>query len=222
LQFSVANDTANIYVCVKMTDEQAEMSLFRQGFNVWLDPKGKRKEALGISFPTKQERTPGEMEPRQKKEHTFQRTDITRLKQHALLEQITLRVKGFAGAPDQVLPLQNKYGINAAFNWDSLNILTIEYQFPIKIAFGHNFSVADTIKPIGLGLVINAGEAPPRNKEEEPEMQNSSMGGRSATGGMNTGMSGRDGMGSGRQNMNSMSQAPQEQKVWSKIYLTAK
>ena len=55
LQYRIANDSSNIYVCFKVTDEPAQMKMMRAGINVWIDPKGKKKETTRIGFPMKQE-----------------------------------------------------------------------------------------------------------------------------------------------------------------------
>jgi hypothetical protein len=228
LQFAIANDTSDLYICLKVTDEQAQAKIFRSGLNIWIDPKGKKKESEGIFFPTKQERAPGEhidREERQPGEQSIQKPDISRLKQHVLMEQITLRVKGFAGVPDQVLNLQNTFGINAAINWDSLNIMCIEYKMPISAVIGHNFSVADTSKPLGLGFVINAVEIA-RGDFSGPKAGDVTEGsGLRNPGGMNgmgrNGMNGGMGGGLNRESygMGSYDPNAQEQKVWSKIIL---
>src|ERR1700677_695213 len=59
LQFAAANATANIYVCLKITDEAAQLRLFDGGLELWLDRKGKKKETTGIMFPLKHERMEG-------------------------------------------------------------------------------------------------------------------------------------------------------------------
>lgn len=240
LQFAIANDTSYIYICLKITDEQAQNRLFRAGLNVWVDPKGKKKESVGLGFPTKPEHVPGEMGERQNRRSNMdgpRKPDLSKLKQHVFMEQITLRAKGFNGVPDQVLQLNNNYGIKAAFNWDTLDILCIEYQLPVKLTLGHNLTAADTVKPIGLGFVVN-GIDTPKGEGEGEEMDGGGMGGRgigginnngrvdgmsNGAGGMNGGMRG-SGMhgGGGGMSGSSANQLSQEQKVWSKLVLNYK
>src|ERR1700741_3223775 len=59
LQFTFANDTGNIYVCLKITDDPTQLRLFNGGLGIWIDPKGKKKETMGVSFPLKLEGAPG-------------------------------------------------------------------------------------------------------------------------------------------------------------------
>ena len=235
LQFSFANDTGDIYVCVKITDDLTQMRLFRSGLNVWIDPKGKKKETICISFPTKGETNPEEG-PGKRRSHdameedpSAARSNILRLKQHASLQQVSLRVKGFTNVPEQVLPLKNNYGINVAFNWDSLNTLTIEYKFPAALVLGHTLAVSDTSKPIGIGFVEPAESVKAAAAENEGAIDMSkpttgNMAGRNGynngMGGMGGGMNNRGGgMGGGGMSSAGSNPQTQEQKIWSKVIL---
>ena len=242
LQFAFANDTGSMYVCLKITDDPTQLRLFNGGLGIWIDPRGKKKETLGISFPLKGDRAPGEggeggKHKRQSAgiedpDNRAQKADALRLKQHAFLTQTTIRVKGFTGLPEQVLPLKNDFGINVAFNWDSLNILTIEYRFPIALVLGHSLSPADTLKPISVAFIEPALEGiKMSNNEEEnnitgPSNMNSGMNRGMSGGGMNNGMGGgmggRGGMGGGggHSSMPVQNPANQEQKLWSKVMLS--
>ncbi len=245
LQFAFASDTGNLYVALKITDDPTQIRLFNGGLGIWIDPKGKKKETMGVSFPLKGDAAPGTGEGKHKKQSAAieeqdpraQKSDALRLKQHSFLTQTTLRVKGFAGVPEQVLPLKNDYGIDVAFNWDSLNILTIEYRFPLALVLGHPFNAADTLKPISVAFIEPALETPKLVQGEEDNSitgpsggqnngMNRGMGGGMNGGGMNNGMggmggrSGMGGSGGGHSSMQQMDPAKQEQKLWSKVVLT--
>jgi len=251
LQFAFANDTGNLYVCLKITDDPTQLRLFSGGLGIWIDPKGKKKESVGISFPLKGDHTPegsgGEgkrrkqsQDPGEQQDPRTQKADALRLKQHAFLTQTTIRIKGFAGVPEQSVPLKNDFGINVAFNWDSLNILSIEYKFPLALVLGHSFSPADTLKPISVAFIEPAleGIKMPSGDEDNsitsPSSQNgmnrgmnNGMGGgmNNGMGGMGGGMggggmNGRGGGSSSRASMPSQNPATMEQKLWSKVMLT--
>jgi|ERR1043165_1749205 Tfp pilus assembly protein PilZ len=245
LQYNIANDSANIYVCFKVTDEPAQMKMMRAGIDVWFDPKGKKKETTGIGFPMKQERVRNAENhdiQEENKAHlpgqTYQKHDFTRFKATTKSSQVSMKLTGFADVPNQVIGIANNTGIIAALNWDSLNILCIEYQIPIAKVLQHPFTTADTLKPIGIGFVVNAmpGANEPRRTTDDDNSDltgsninrggmnngmNSNMGG-----GMNTGVGGMNNTGMG-QNMgsgmsysnNSYNEALQEHKVWSRLIL---
>lgn len=160
LEFAIGNDTANIYVCLKISDQKAQMKIFRSGIQVWIDPKGKKNEAVGITFPIKRVRNPDE-KPASRQDggnSPFQKTEIEKLKLRILSEQKDLKVKGFLNIPSQTLTADNPYGISAALAWDSLNVLCVEYKMPIALTLQHRFTEKDTIKSIALGLVESAIE----------------------------------------------------------------
>jgi hypothetical protein len=165
LQYRIANDTSNIYICFKVTDQQAQMKMMRAGINVWIDPKGKKKESIGIRFPMKQDRSASEsaMPPSEERAQipgqALPKHDFRNFKLRAQAEQITMKLQGFAGVPDEIIGIKKSTGIQAAFNWDTLDILCIEYQIPIFMVLQRPFTAADTVKPLGLGFVVNALEA---------------------------------------------------------------
>jgi len=244
LQFAVANDSNNIYLCFKVTDEPTEMRIFRAGMNIWVDPRGKRKQAVGINFPMKPTASAASDMPRQQVQdvagvpgQTYGKRDFKQMKAKIIAHQQTLKVTGFAGIPDQLVPLINQYGVNVAFGWDSLDILCIEYQIPIAQTLNHKLTPADTIKPIGLGFVENAMEGGEHKQEGgEGRGGGGGMGGNGMGGGMGGmggggmgGMGGGGGMGHGGGGMGrgggggggagSYSSANQEQKLWIKCKL---
>ncbi len=227
LQFAMSNDTGNIYLCIKVTDEIVQARLFRSGLNIWFDPKGKRKEAMGISFPLKADQ-PQNPEPGEKRmeqtDPAKARNGLARLKQHAMLEQTTLKVKGFPGIPEQVLPLQNNFGINASFSWDSLNILCIEYKIPLALVLGRSLTASDTAKQLGLGFVEPLPEA--ARKTTVPDGGNSNVDmsrGSSQMGNMNRGTMGYGASaphsGAGYGHGEDLGWGGQEQKMWLKFVL---
>jgi hypothetical protein len=231
LQFAFANDT--------------QLRLFNSGLNICVDPKGKKKESVTLSFPLKPEMDAGEGGG-QKHHHQgqgeggpdagMQKTDLLRLKHHARTQQLTLRIKGFTGLPEQVLPLENAYHITAAFDWDSLDILTIEYRLPLALILGHSLAATDTLKPIGVGFIEPAPEAVHTNNSggvpegdlgagDVSQSHNNGMY-NNGMGGMNNGMGGNGmgrGMGGGGNrgggHFQDTNPANQEQKVWSKVFL---
>lgn len=241
LQFAFASDTGSVYICLKITDDATQARLFNGGLGIWIDPKGKHKETMGVSFPLKRDRAPGTGEGGKHRKQTAeieeqdqrsQRSDALRLKQHAFLTQTTLRIKGFLNVPEQELPLKNNFGINVGFSWDSINILTIEYKFPLALVLGHPFTAADTLKPISFAFVEAAIETPKLvNNDEDnsitgPSNGQSSMMNRGMSGGgMNNSMGGMGnrGMGGGgggsHGSMQAINPANAEQKLWSKVVL---
>lgn len=235
LEYAIANDTANIYICVKIADEQTGMRVFRGGMHVWFDTKGKKKEGVGLSFPLKASEAGGEM-PRPQGEgqtpvpgegHTFKKHDFNEIKARIALHQVNMKVMGLFGVADQLMPLKNGYGVSAAFAWDSLNTLTIEYKIPVALVLRHYLSAADTNTAIGLGLVEDAVETNHGPRDGDPAGWGNSgamRGGMNGNGqgamGAGSGMGAGGGMprGGGNYNMSNFATG-QEQKLWTRILL---
>lgn len=51
LQYQVANDYKNLYICLKATDQQSQMKIIRAGMTVGLDTLGKKSPQVEVLFP---------------------------------------------------------------------------------------------------------------------------------------------------------------------------
>ena len=224
-QFDFYNDSSNLYVCIKATDMEAQARLMHAGIDLWLDPTGKKKTKTGISFPLRLERAPGDG-PHKVKANSdpsnspSERSMATRLREHVLFAQNVIKVTGMIAVTEPVVTLQNKYGIEVAYDWDSLSILSIEYKIPLTLILQHPVQPSDLQHPMGLGIVVGAEEQ--HHNESSPPP---GAGGQSAQrGGMGQGGAGR-GSGGGLQNNlanERFSNDGSEQKVWLKVHLETK
>ena len=125
------------------------------------------------------------------------------------------------------LPLQNKYGIEIAFDWDSLNILAVEYKIPLSLVYQHPATANDLEHPMGLGIEVGAVETGPPGSHAEGSQNNQGgqrggQGGMGGAGGRNSG--GNRGGGSSQNNLanDRFSGDNSEQKVWLKVHWETK
>lgn len=237
LQFAIANDSANFYICLKANDMQTQRAMLRSGLAIWIDPKGKKKETSGLVFPMRKEMNL----PMQEQGPGSPRRNRTNMKQQVLLTQNTMMIYGMAGIGREEVTLKNTYGIEAALSWDTFDIMVLEYKIPAKAVFQHSIAPADTLKLISLGLVIPAEQLQPGERrnpngddaDQDPNaggmgngglMRNSAVGGdinRDPTNMNNNGLSQSGGsMGMNGPPPNNMYVA-QDQKVWLKLRLAA-
>ncbi len=182
LQFALANDTANLYICLLVNDEGAQHRIFRGGLNLWLDSKGKKKETFGLTFPVKRNHPKTETQPdpenaTPEQPMWGQNKGINKLKERELAQQNILVPHGMADIEAETLPLKNKYGVEAALGWDSLGILCIEYQIPIKRILNRSLTAGDTLLALQLGLIEPAIEGINKkdNKHDENNDRYSNM-----------------------------------------------
>lgn len=224
-QFDFCNDSSYLYICIKASDLNAQARLLHAGIDIWFDPTGKKKMKTGIAFPQKLERAPGD-QPQKIKAGTdpssapSEKSVASRLREHVIFAQTSIRVIGMIGVTEQAIPMQNKYGIDIAYDWDSLNILSIEYKIPLALILQHPVQASDLSHPLGLGIVIGAE---PIQHESSAPMPSSAQGGQRG-GAMNQAGSrnnagGRNG---GLQNNlanDRFSNDNEQQKVWLKVHL---
>jgi hypothetical protein len=228
LQFDYFNDSSYLYICIKAVDIESQSRLMHAGVDIWFDATGKKKQKSGISFPMKLERAPGDV-PRKMRANSdpstepSERSQASRLRQNVIFAQNEIRVTGIVAVKEPTIALQNKYGIEIAYDWDSLNILSIEYKIPLSLIYQHQVTGADIQHPVAVGIVVGALELP--HNESAPA---STAGGQNAQrGGMSgNGMGGGSGSrGGGQQNNlanDRFTSDNSEQKVWLKVHLETK
>lgn len=145
IQFDLCNDSSNLYICVKSADAEAQSRFLRGGLTIWLDETAKKKQKTSLVFPT-----PLDYIPQDQAEY---RATVKEA-------ETKIKVSGIAGVAEDMIPLQNKSGIEIAWAWDSNNALHIEYKIPLAIIYRHPVTSSDLQHPISLGLVSGAVDGP--------------------------------------------------------------
>ena len=229
-QFDFYNDSTNLYLCIKAVDLEAQNRLMHSGVDIWFDPTGKKKHKTGITFPLKLEGAPGDLPRRQRTSdpsgEPSEKSRASRLREHVLFAQASLKVTGMIDVKEPEIPLQNKYGIEIAYDWDSLNILAVEYKIPLSLIYQHHILPSDLNVPMGLGIVVGALETPQQHVNSSQGAQQNGMNGQ--RGGMQSGMGGNRGGGSrGGSSQNNLANDrfttdSGEQKVWLKVHWETK
>jgi hypothetical protein len=156
LQYAIANDKENLYVCIRATDEQTQMKMFTAGMQVLIDTsENSNKSHLlpSILFPQGMKRG---SEDNMKETMMKEILDINTFKNRRSLELSSLELAGFnplikAG----IYPLQNDYGISASIVIDSNKILNYEAVIPFKTFYKNALSLADSSKIISVTIVLN-------------------------------------------------------------------
>jgi hypothetical protein len=231
-QFDILNDSANIYICVRATEIEAQARLMHAGLTIWVDPTGKKKQKEGFEFPMKLEHSAGEgpmgEEPTGRSQDPGSmpslRSRVNRLRERVILSQVNIKTRNLAGVTEPLLSLTNKYGLDVAYGWDSLDILYIEYRIPLALVLGRPVISADYLQPIGIGLVSGSVEIPARGNggPNDPMSTGGGTGGRGGRGGgQGMGSGGRPGGMTGQGSTMSGSYNPNaaEQKTWLKLHL---
>ena len=232
LQFDFCNDSSNVYICIKAVDMEAQSRLMHSGVDLWFDPMGKKKQKTGISFPMKLEGAPGDA-PRRMRANSdpssepSERSRASKLRERVLFAQNIIKVTGMIDVKEPEISLQNKYGIEIAYDWDSLNILAIEYKIPLSLILQHPVQASDMLHPMGMAIAVGAVESNHAATAPESHSQSGQQRGMGGGGMGGNGAGSRGGGGRGGNSQNNLANDRfnndgSEQKVWLKVHWDTK
>jgi hypothetical protein len=178
IRYAVVNDSNNLYLCLKVFDDNQQLKLLRGGMEVWIDPAGKKTEICGIRYPLSTTLNPGGKAGW----HSGDPNVIKQFKLLFLLQAKDMELTGFKDGINGLLSnVINRTGVQAIIKLDSANILIYEAKIPLKI-FKTDLTQAN---PLSVGFIIKGLEHPKMQGGED-----------SREGGMEN-HEGRSGMGGG-------------------------
>jgi len=213
--YAVDNDATSLHVAMKIQNTKTQMKLMRQGMNLYIDVKGRKREATGVAFPMKMTQTgAGSFNPRQMAAESDAKPDMKAARQSMATNLIFLKSFGMEGQDDMIQPLSKEKGVTLGFGWDEADVMYIEYSVPVAL-LGGNSALAG--KKISLGCKINgmemAGSGGPVTAVASPLASGGGRGGGGRGGGAATQSSGAFGPGAATQGGMA---ALQEQSFWAK------
>lgn len=160
IQYAVDNDANNLYLAVKVSNQQLQVKMMSMGMNLYLDKKGRKREGTGIEFPIRRENG-GFSNGRGGRTGTGEpgsgSTDPKEMKEKLATTMIILKTFGFDDQEDQTQLISQPNSINLAFDWDEANNLYIEYLVPLRFLGGQTALIGKTL---GVGWKISAPEIP--------------------------------------------------------------
>lgn len=151
LCYSVTNDSANLYLCIRAADEQIQMKILRAGMQLWIDTTGKNKQQVGILFPftSTGRNAPPEIIPNQK-------PGVNAMREELIGKYNEMQLKGFKPPIGGLTPLKNDYDISVGINRDSTNLMIYEAVIPFKTFYKQTLSASDSTKIFGITIIVNA------------------------------------------------------------------
>jgi hypothetical protein len=166
IKYSVDNDAQNLYVAMIIPQFPTQMKMMRQGMELFIDLKGKKKEARGIEFPVRSETTgfsggPGftntnQSTSQQTKENSERVIDKAAIRSRYALNLFALKLFGFnddAEPAKQGLTMEGS--ANIGFSWDSSDVMYVEYTIPFAILDKGSLNQ----KIISIGWKLNGMDA---------------------------------------------------------------
>jgi hypothetical protein len=150
--FGIKNDSENIYLAIKISDQAIQMKVMRMGMKLFIDTKGKKKEKTGIEFPIPKGNPADFRSGQRQDDGQIERLDLVQIRRSMALNLIKFRAFGMTGLESAEYSIDIDGNPNIAFNWDEKNAMYLEYKIPAKFLGG-----IESIKnhTISLGFFVN-------------------------------------------------------------------
>jgi hypothetical protein len=163
IRYAVDNDKQTLFLALRIPATNTQMKIMRQGMNLYIDLKGKKKEGRGIEFPVKSEGGGFSSDAPDNRQNTDRQrvADMIAMRSSMALNLIFMKLFGFSDAEPQKQGLQIENSANILFSWDSSNVMHIEYAIPLNM-LDENISSLNQ-KNIGIGWKIEGSELPTDN-----------------------------------------------------------
>lgn len=180
LYYAVKNDQNAFYFMIAAKDLPTQTRLLKNGFQLHIDPKGKKNHKFNLLF--KPEKTPGHRGGRVKPSFEL-------LKGEFNPATVEVELSGFSNLKNGTFSLKYLDTPKITLNWDTANVLFIEYKVPFTI-----INYIKTDKMLSWGVILPAPEFAQNNASGRPSGM---PGGRPHGGGMPGGRGPGGGMPSG-------------------------
>ncbi|HEY0434178.1 MAG TPA: hypothetical protein VGC95_09925 [Chitinophagaceae bacterium] len=145
-RYAFENDGANLYGLLVIQNPRMQFKLMREGMQLFLDPKEKKKESKGIEFPVKQETGSNDvlrdmdatgMKGSGDNNNPEQRAARLRSSRAMMALRLNaLRLFGFGGNKNDEQGLKLPGSVNIGFDWDKSDVMYIEYTIPYSLLGG--------------------------------------------------------------------------------------
>ena len=178
LQCNITNDETNLFICIRATEQPAQMKILSSGMVIWLDPSGKNKETVGIKFPLPgmhNKKPSGEdVQPDiiQGKKH-----DRMNLEEQFQLQKPEITLTGFKPEYNGTFHPSDAKGIKAAIDWDEKNNMTYELVIPLKSFYSKDIKALRDNPVVGFKINIAAITRPQGSGSHGGGMQGGEGGG---------------------------------------------
>ena len=190
MNYSVTNDSHNLYICIRSADNITKMKIIRGGMEIGIDSLSGNKFPVSMTYPIQAENT---TEPTETAQEPINNNELPEGKhrKHFMPMANEILLNGFHHVPNGKVPLKNIYGISASIGIDSTGTMFYQSIIPMKYIMHRPKHKKDTLRTFGImfkikGLAMHKGHS----GTDGEEMDNSRSGGGMGRGGMNSGMGG--------------------------------
>ena len=137
--YAIDNDAQNLYLALKITNQGEQIKMMSMGMKLFIDLKGKHKEDLGVEFPVKRSdgfSNPGAgLPPPSQGQGEEQRVkpDMKIMRMRFVANIISMNLFGFSDEDQLNQNLETEGSVMIAYDWDTMNVMHIEYLLPLKM-----------------------------------------------------------------------------------------
>ena len=203
INYTISNDKQNLYVCMKISDETAQIKILQGGMELKIDTTGKKVFPIEFKYPLENHQMPqhkkGESKNGSNSENNHtENPGRSSLKLKLVSQATDVQLIGFKPPLGGILPLYNtSSGISSAINIDSTGIMYYEAIIPFNTFYKSELNPSDTNRIFNYEIIVNALPAPPMREGGGGGMGcgGRGMGGGMRGGGMGGGMHGGGGGG---------------------------
>lgn len=174
ITYSILNDGEAFYIGIRVGDDATILRMTRLGFQISLDPTGKKKSKHNLVFKPEMVFPGG---AGRGGDRTAERPNMESMRNDFNQKIILVSLAGFSGVKNKEVRAEEITAVSFAMNWEEENILSIEYKIPFK-AIGY---VPDG-KEVSFGITLLAFEMPqgmmrPAGDGDSPRMSSPPGGG---------------------------------------------
>jgi hypothetical protein len=222
----VANDSDNLYLCLKVLDRSTQTQIIRRGLTLWFDSTGGNDRVFGVHFPIGLQASgfperAGEQQPGEDRQgEEIQGGEGQNDRSASRLQELSgmlheMEILGPTNIVVERLSTLHAAGLEASLS-DSSGSLVYELKLPLRMMNGHPYAIgADPGNTVGVGLETGQfrRSAVAENRPAE------GGGGRGRRGGGGGG--GRGGMRGGGRTSGERPAMPDPLKVWATVRLAS-
>jgi hypothetical protein len=157
VNYAIVNDSAALYVCVRIADEPQQMKALTNGMEILFNSRGKKKAEASLMFPIGMKMNP-QLRRDRKTTHLMY-----------LLQMQDMELEGFKEGFNGFQKVKSaRSGISVALNWDSTNIMVLEARIPFQCFPGD----IRNAEPVSVGIVIKGAPKPKQGEGNGPSEGN--------------------------------------------------
>jgi len=193
INYSISNDSKNIYLCCSVPDEFLQTKILRSGLEFGIDTMGKKSYSVSIKYPFGNNQV-NQQRPNsspQTAEGSNVKPDRSSFRLKLLAEAREMQLTGFKPPIGKLITLSdaNNTGILAAMNIDVRGIMCYEAIIPFSTFYKNKLTPSDSNKVFSYQIKVNPISGSTGGNNRGGGMRGGGMGG-GMRGGMGGGMGG--------------------------------